>query len=425
MIPSEWQEKPLREISLMHGRIGWQGLTQAEFTSNAEDPFLITGVDFRDGGIDWDTAYHVSHERYDVAPQIQLRSGDVLMTKDGTIGKMLYVEHIPYPGLATLNSHLLVLRPIHNSYIPSFLFYQMLSRRFSEYIEQNKSGSTFFGLSQEATGRYMTLLPPLAEQEAIAAALSDADALIEALEQLIAKKRQIKQGAMQELLTGKRRLPGFFSHAMSKTEIGDFPSDWSIVSLGFIVDQKRRIRYGIVQPGIFYPNGRYMIRGQDYSEAKGWAAPEHVFRVSPLIEEKYRNARVREGDLIMTIVGYCGHVEMVPSWLDGANLTQTTARIAIDSARANPIFCKYTLQSQAVRGQVVNFLKGAAQPGLNCGDVEQFLVPLPPIKEQTAIATILSDMDADIVALEKKLAKARQVKQGMMQELLTGRIRLV
>ena len=119
------------------------------------------------------------------------------MTKDGMIGKMLYVNNIPFPGFATLNSHLLVFRPINNAYTPRFLFYQMLSRRFVDHIEQNKSGSTFFGLSQEATGQFMVLLPPLSEQNAIAIILSDMDAEIAALEQRHDKTQQIKQGMMQ------------------------------------------------------------------------------------------------------------------------------------------------------------------------------------------------------------------------------------
>jgi type I restriction enzyme S subunit len=203
---AQWKERPLKEISSMHGRIGWQGLKQSEFTQNADDPFLITGVDFRATKIDWDAAYHVTRERYDIAPQIQLSIGDVLMTKDGTIGKTLYVDTIPYPGKATLNSHLLVFRPIANSYVPKFLLYQMRSKRFDEHIEQNKSGSTFFGLSQEATGKYLVLLPTIDEQASIAEVLSDMDAEIEALEQRRDKTQKIKQGMMQQLLTGRVRL---------------------------------------------------------------------------------------------------------------------------------------------------------------------------------------------------------------------------
>ena len=204
--PSDWRSVPLSAISSMHGRIGWQGLKQAEFTTKASDPFLITGVDFRDAGIDWDSAYHVSRDRYNIAPQIQLRPADVLVTKDGTIGKLLYVESIPYPGMATLNSHLLVLRPVNDAYVPRFLFYQLSSRRFAEHIEQHKSGSTFFGLSQAATGRFVVLLPAIEEQDAIAAILSDMDAEIAALESHRAKNRAIKQAMMQQLLTGRVRL---------------------------------------------------------------------------------------------------------------------------------------------------------------------------------------------------------------------------
>jgi len=168
-----------------------------------------------------------------------------------------------------------------------------------------------------------------------------------------------------------------------------------------------------------------MIRGQDYSEAKGWANPADVFRVGAAIEERYRNARVRAGDLLMTIVGYCGHVEEVPAWLDGANLTQTTARIAIDDGRADSVFCKYMLQSKIGASQVAGSLKGAAQPGLNCGDIEKFLVPLPTRRaEQRAIAEALSDVDALLSGLDRLIAKKRDLKRAAMQQLLTGQTRL-
>lgn len=166
-----------------------------------------------------------------------------------------------------------------------------------------------------------------------------------------------------------------------------------------------------------------MIRGQDYSKSKGWATPDKLFRVSAIVEERYKNARVKAGDLIMTIVGYCGHVEIVPDWLDGANLTQTTARLAIGE-RAIPEFVKAILNSPLGERQVNSFLKGAAQPGLNCADVEKFLVPLPALEEQRMIAAFISDMDIEIRAWEARLEKTRALKQGMMQALLTGRVRL-
>ena len=198
--------KPLAEVSSLKGRIGWQGLKQTEFTTNEDEPFLITGMNFKDGAIRWDEVYHISEERYKIAKDIQLEPDDVLMTKDGTIGKMLYVDAIPYPGKASLNSHLLLFRPIHNSYHPKYLYYQMTSKRFKDFIELNKSGTTFFGISQAAVSTYPVLLPRMDEQKRIADTLSDMDAEIAGLEAKLDKARQVKQGMMQDLLTGRIRL---------------------------------------------------------------------------------------------------------------------------------------------------------------------------------------------------------------------------
>ncbi len=196
----------LGEVSSLKGRIGWQGLKQTEFTSNDDEPFLITGMNFKDGAIRWNEVYHISETRYELAPEIQLRPNDVLMTKDGTIGKVLYIDTIPFPGKASLNSHLLLFRPIGGSYYPKYLYYQLGSRRFKDFVELSKSGTTFFGLSQAAVAAYPVLLPLQTEQVRIATVLCDMDIEIAALEAKLTKARQLKQGMMQELLTGRIRL---------------------------------------------------------------------------------------------------------------------------------------------------------------------------------------------------------------------------
>jgi type I restriction enzyme S subunit len=196
----------LRDVSTLKGRIGWQGLKQTEFTSNEDEPFLITGMNFKDGAIRWNEVYHISEDRYEIAKDIQLRKGDVLMTKDGTIGKVLYIDTIPSPGKASLNSHLLLFRPIRESYNSKYLYYQLSSQRFKDFIELSKSGTTFFGISQAAVGIYPVLLPPMEDQVQIATILSDMDTEIAALESQLAKTHSLKQGMMHNLLTGKIRL---------------------------------------------------------------------------------------------------------------------------------------------------------------------------------------------------------------------------
>jgi type I restriction enzyme S subunit len=229
----------------------------------------------------------------------------------------------------------------------------------------------------------------------------------------------IEDEPIVQFATSKDSMPAEFKH----TDVGMIPQEWDVVELWMLIDESRGIRYGIVQPGKYDPNGRLMVRGQDYS--KGWVSSDEMFRVSAAIEERYKNARLRSGDLIITIVGAgTGHVEAVPEWLNGANLTQTTARIAIDERTADRIYCMYVLQSRTGISQVESFIKGGAQPGLNCGDVEKFQVPLAPLPEQQAIAAALSDADALIASLEKLIAKKRDMKAAAMQQLLTGSKRL-
>jgi len=265
-------------------------------------------------------------------------------------------------------------------------------------------------------------LPPIKEQRAIAEVLSDVDAEIESLSQRHEKLVAQKQGLSEELLSGRTRLVEPKSKGFKQTDVGMIPEDWEVHELGELC--VKSIRYGIVQPGKYDDQGRYMLRGQDYSLAKGWARPSDIFRVSKEVEEKYANARVSQGDLVMTIVGYCGHVELIPDWLDGANLTQTTARISTDRKLVDSEFMKNELRGQRVQKQVDENTKGAAQPGLNCSDVSGFQVVLPPMKEQRAIAEVLSDVDAEIRAVAKLKAKVQAKKEGLMQTLLTGKIRL-
>ncbi|WLT30878.1 restriction endonuclease subunit S [Geothrix sp. PMB-07] len=208
-----------------------------------------------------------------------------------------------------------------------------------------------------------------------------------------------------------------------QTEMGVFPKDWNEGSLKDLVDPNRTIRYGIVQPGKFDPQGRFMIRGQDYS--RGWVEPSELFRVSPTVEKPFENARVITGDVLITIVGAStGRIAIVPDWLDGANLTQTTARVALRREQINAVYCSYVLASSLGAKQVANYLKGAAQPGLNCSDIEKFRIPLPHPTEQQSIATALSDMDALLEGLDRLIAKKRDLKQAAMQQLLTGQTRL-
>ena len=229
-VPDGWDVKALKSICYMKGRIGWQGLKQSEFTT--EGPYLITGMNFKDGVIRWEEVYHITEERYNEAPEIQLKVDDVLMTKDGTIGKILYVGFLP--DKASLNSHLLVLRPFKDSVLPKYLYYLLKSEHFKVHIEINKTGTTFFGITQEAVGIFKMIIPSKNEQRTITSFL---DRETERIDTLIEKKEQ-----QVELLQEKRA--ALISHAVTKglnpdvkmkdsgvEWLGEVPEEWKLAKL--------------------------------------------------------------------------------------------------------------------------------------------------------------------------------------------------
>jgi type I restriction enzyme S subunit len=188
----------------MKARIGWQGLTTSEYRQNGTHR-LVGGTEFTDGQINWNATPFVDEWRYDQDPFIQLRVGDVLLTKDGSIGKTAYVDRLPGP--ATLNSGVFVIRPQKGAYDPRFMYFLLRSKSFEEFLARLSAGSTISHLYQrDLVGLVLDVPPTVEEQRAISAVLSVMDDEIRALNARIGKVRDIKTGMMQELLTGRTRL---------------------------------------------------------------------------------------------------------------------------------------------------------------------------------------------------------------------------
>lgn len=209
----KWEVKRLGTTATLKARIGWQGLTTAEYL-NTGDYYLVTGTDFKGGYIDWNNCHYVDESRYKQDRYIQLTKYDVLVTKDGTIGKVALVNDLYIP--ATLNSGVFVIRPIDGAFHPEFFYYLLCSKLFTEFLAQLSAGSTINHLYQKDFVDFRYKTPPtLSEQTAIATILSDMDAEITALESRRKKTRALKQGMMQELLTGRIRLPIAKHHMVS------------------------------------------------------------------------------------------------------------------------------------------------------------------------------------------------------------------
>ena len=388
--PVDWEMLNLGKSSFLKARIGWQGLTTAEYLDSG-DYYLITGTDFKDGYIDWDNCVYVEKLRYDQDKNIQVKDDDVLVTKDGTIGKVAFVNRVPKK--TTLNSGVFVIRPVQKSYFPRYFYYVLMSEHFKDFLGKLTAGSTISHLYQKDFVHYEFPLPPtLTEQKAIATALSDVDALITSLEQTITKKKAIKQGAMQQLLTpphkGGKRLPGFSGEWVEKT-LGEV----SHIKTGSKNNQDN------VEDGE-YP---FYVRSQSVKRIDTYSYDEEAILIPG------------EGG-IGTIFHYIkGKFEV----------HQRVYKISSFSDGVLGKFIFLKLKHEFYAHAMTNSVK-ATVDSLRLPTFLEFEIFFPPsLKEQKAIAQILSDMDAEITQLETKKEKYQAIKQGMMQELLTGKTRLV
>lgn len=199
-----WVKKNLGKSATIKARIGWQGLTTNEYLDVGEY-YLITGTDFYDGGIAWNGCHYVSKERFDQDSYIKIQEQDVLVTKDGTIGKVAYLDSLPGPG--TLNSGVFVIRTKEKKITQRYLAKVFISKYFDDFIDSIVAGSTIIHLYQKDIVKFDFYVPPTTdEQDAICDIIEDMDNEIRSLSKKLEKYTMLKDGMMQQLLTGKIRL---------------------------------------------------------------------------------------------------------------------------------------------------------------------------------------------------------------------------
>ncbi|WP_169514034.1 restriction endonuclease subunit S [Christiangramia echinicola] len=192
--------------------------------------------------------------------------------------------------------------------------------------------------------------------------------------------------------------------------------------LSNLLSKGRKITYGIVQPGPYDPNGVVMIRSQDYS--KGWNGIETLYKVSMTVDKPYQRSRVRHKDVLLTVVGAnIGKIEVLPKKLDGANISRSVARISLDKEKCEPLYLSYYLKNQIDKLIHINQV-GGAQPVLNLKDLGRFQILLPSKSEQEKIAEILLTWDTAIEKTQKLIDQLQFRKKGLMQQLLSAKIRL-
>lgn len=353
----------------------------------------------------------------------RLRYGDVLVStvRPNLKSHLLFGQR---QGEWICSTGFSVVRCKNSSAVPSYIFSHLFATTITKQIESLLTGSNYPAINGKDVKALLIPLPPtLAEQEAIAEALSDTDALIESLEQLIAKKRQIKQGAMQELLTGKRRLPGFrVKLGYKQTEVGVIPEDWEVKRLEEIADVIDPHPSHRAPPEV--TNGIPFVGIGDLKE-NGDIIGNEVRMVDPSVFDEHQKRYDLKEELIgLGRVASIGKVVKIR--FTGNRYTISPTLGVIRGTKVKRDYLLYALKIKTIADQFNKIMSGSTRSSVGMIVLRKLDIIFPSDSdEQNAIATILSDMDYEITALEEKLAKARQLKQGMMQELLTGKIRLI
>lgn len=446
MIPSDWEVKTIKDLGVFLG--GGTPSTKNESFWKGNIPW-ISSADLNDDDIE-----HISTTRFITQEAVNCSATQIC--PQGTI---LIIARVGVGKLALSQQKVCTSQDFCNL-IPSkendskFLAYALLP--VMKQMANESQGTSIKGVAVNEIKKVQIIVPPSkAEQTAIANALSDVDTLIANLEKLIAKKKNIKQGAMQQLLTGKKRLPGFGSDnghtdwftpngvhektiktakvvrpesirvkdkeqcaGFKMTELGLIPNDWEVKNLGSIT---QNCSYGVGAEAVSFNGRTKYIRITDIDD------DSHRFIPSPLTSPSfYENKHVvQENDLLIARTGASVGKTYLYDSKDG-KLIFAGFLIKMNVCEANPKFVFYSTLTKYYQDWIVSESARTGQPGVNLQQMKKLQIALPPtIEEQTAIANVLSDMDTEISALETKLAKYRALKTGMMQQLLTGKIRLV
>jgi type I restriction enzyme, S subunit len=397
VIPEDWEVKEISEIVESDRPISYGIVQTGKHIDNGVR--CIRVVDIIDGRINEDDLIKTSEKISNSYKRTILKENDLVIALRGKIGELGIINKKLAGENLTRGVALIAAKSIYHS---CFLYYYLSSFKNKSILEKNLNGSALKEISIGILRKIPAVLPPLSEQKAIARVLSDVDDLIRECDSLLAKKRDIKQGTMQQLLTSKKRLPGF-------------SGDWKEKKVGEICDF---IVPGRNKPKTFDGDIPW-ITTPDLEDGKSvYQSKSNLF----ISEEEAKNVGskiVPTDSVLMSCAGELGIVALTKKDL----VINQQLHAFIPSSVIDAFFL---LNAIKLKKQYINSISTiTAVPYLNKNNCNSIPICFPTLAEQKAIAQILSDMDAAIEALEKKRDKYKAIKQGMMQELLTGKTRLI
>jgi type I restriction enzyme S subunit len=422
-IPQDWNIKRVKYLASLKGRIGWQGLTSDEYID--EGPYLITGIDFQNGGIDWNNCVHISEERWAEAPEIHIQNGDLLITKDGTVGKVAIVSGLE--GKASLNSGVLLIRT-NPDFDKRFLFWVLQSEEFWTWFRlKNAGNSTIIHLYQGDFAEFSYTFPNTAEQRAIAdfldAQCTKIDSVIADIEKQIETLQKYKKSLITEAVTkGLNRSVPMKDSGVEW--IGDIPETWGCKKLKYIISES--LQYGANEAGEDYRDDypRY-IRITDITEENS-LKDEGKLSLSPDVAAPYI---LMNGDILFARSGATvGKTFFYTEDCGLAAFAGYLIRARINSEMALPRFVYYSTLGIGYENWKNTVFTQATIQNIGADKYAQFFVTLPQIDEQKSIVEYLDTkcvrIDDIIKNKQQQLVAVQRHKKSLIYEYVTGKKRV-
>lgn len=419
-----WQTDRLGKYCYIKARIGWRGLSASEYTESG--PVLIAGKHIESGIIDWDACDHISEFRYRESSEIALAEGDVILTKDGTIGRVARVDSLP--GKATINGTMMLIRP-ERGINYRYLYHVLNGAGFKKLVDDKVSGSSIPHIFQRDMVSLPISFPPIEHQIKLAQVLDTLDTAINETEAIIAKLKAVKQGLLHDLLTrgidanGELRPPQAEApHFYKSSPLGWIPKEWSVSTVAddFRVDSgitlgPHRVPRTRAHPYLRVANvhrSRLELNDVALLEASAAEAASKALRVDDLL--------LVEGHASTEEIGRCA---LVTEAAEGMLFQNHLFRLRAISLM--PKFGLLWLNSSFVRSYWRN--EAATSSGLNTINrtkLNRLGVAVPPRQEQEALVSCADATDARVEAENQALSKLQRQKAGLMDDLLTGRVRV-
>jgi type I restriction enzyme, S subunit len=420
VIPEHWEVKKIKYTTYVKGRIGWQGLKSDEFID--EGPFLVTGTDFNNGVVNWDGCYHISEERYNEALPIQLQEDDLLITKDGSIGKLAMV--VNKPEKAILNSGIFVTRPLNNDYFPKFLYWILSSKVFDDFIRYFETGSTIKHLYQETFVNFSYPFPTYSEQMNISNFLDkkckEIDHVIQLKKKQIETLKQYRQSLISETMTRGLK-PNVEMKDSGDILFRNIPSHWEIKKTKNIVkvtDGTHDTPSYIDKSGESVPfiTSKDIINGEiDFSNTKYISYENYI-----LINKR---SNVKKNDVIMPMIGTVGNAAIVRT--DRPFSIKNVALFKTEKDSILSEFLFYLIESNIFKEQFRLLNRGGVQSFLSLGTIQNLKFLFPPKEEMENINQYLNTKVIEIEKLiedqKNQINIIQKYRQSLIYETVTGK----